>query len=596
MTVIIPKDNKWVQTNRSDIFGSLLGSFNLDLTKNVGKTRANRMLMTTTQTTNTSLTAVPVGFKVFDDVGGAPKIWTVSGSFVHHNINDTTISPFIKDATASSPTDCDSTMSDIEIFVPSGSSTPRLYVTSDAGLSQNSAGTWATNNFAGGGPWMMTVFGPRLYIAVGGLGQIYSTTNGTSIDTPTTTGTLDLNGARITFIRAASNRIWIGTMATSGKGYIYEWDGASAQTTRSYRLEAQGAISCVIKDDVPWIVDSNGRLMVYYSGTFKEMARLPLNDKFLLNATAITNNRFIHPNGMTVTNSRINLLINNVIDDSVSSIPEYCPSGVWEYDPDIGLYHKYSASYTSLGSNTITDYGQNRLSAVGGLSEMKLSNPNAAATGDILAGIKTYTNLTDTNVGVFTNDTFDAVTGTTGQKATQAFGYSVTTKIRAAKLLDAWKKLFVLHEKFLTATDRIIVKGRSSTVLPTEATITWTSTNSFTTSTDVSAYAVGDEIEVTQGTGGGLCAHITALQVGSGPSYIITLDETFTGATGTGKARFQKWRKIGEVQDTGTNKDILPGAFIDPSDYLELKICFLFTGKNEFKEAVLLTQIYNDYS
>lgn len=577
----LPPNGQWNQTNRSDILGSLVGSFNLDLTANLGNTLVNRMIQTTTQVTDTNLTSYPVGFKAFGS-----SIVTVAGSYTHRIASNIITTPFT--VNLSGPTDCDSTSSDIEVFVDS------IYVTANQKLYKSSDGiSYGSTSFGASGPNMMSVFPTqqRLYFTAGS--KVFSTADGTTIATSgANTINIGTNSSLLfTAIRSSSNRIWLGVLnINNDKGYVVEWDGVATSATKYYRLESAGVISMVIKDDIPWIVDTNGRLLTYSGGTFKEMARFPIDDKFLTNSLSLTNNRPVHPNGMTLVNGKINILLNNVINNNASSIPEFCPSGIWEYDENIGLYHKYSLSYLPVGTNTITDYGQNRISGAGGLAEMKLLNTNVTATGNLLAGATIYTNASSTDAGVFINDTFDAVTGTTGQKATQGFGYFVTVKVNAEGIQDTWQRLCLSHEKFLTASDKIIIKYKIQEIPAVEGSITWASTTGFSTTTDLSNFAVGDEVEITQGTGGGLCAHIVTLQTGASSTYLVTLDETFTGVTtGTAKARFQKWIKAGTIQDVRTFDAVQLGI---SSDYIQLKVCMLFTGKNTFSDMTLINKPY----
>ncbi len=577
----------WVQTNRSDALGSLVGSFGLDFYSNPPNIRTTRTI-----TTQSGLSGVPIGFKQIPS--GGEYIYTVAGTSVYVNQQTVVNGTFSVDTDTGTPT-TSSANSDIETY--NGS----LYVTAASGgngkLYKNAlAGSWVNNNLIGtngDGPWMMTVFEGRLYISVGTLGRIVSTTDGTTFAT-TGANTLNLgttNTLRITFLRASSNRIWIGVVANGGnKGFVYEWDGknASDTVTKAYRLESSGALACVIKDDIPWIMDTNGRLSVFSGGTFKEVARLPLNNKRIYNATATTNIRFIHPNGMTLANGRINLLINNVMEDSVSSIPEFCPSGIWEYDEERGLTHKYALSYLPVGTNTITDYGQNRISLAGGLSSMKTINSAASATGDLLAGATVYTNATATSACTFTNDTFDAVSGTTGQYATQGSGYIVTTLIESPEVEADWQKVFLFYEKLLTSTDSLILKYRLNKATPTDITLTWTSTSTFTTTTNVLGLE-GYEVEITQGSGSGKTAHISSIDV-AGSTYTIHLDDTFTGAASTAKARIQNWKKAGTIANQTVQVSEVPIGASNP--WIQLKLCFLFSGPNEFNKLTLINQAH----
>lgn len=589
----IPNNRQYVQTNKSDIFGNLVASFNLVLTKVLGKLRISRTIQTTSQSSVSTLTSYPVGFAVFND-GVSAKIWTVVGlsgvGKPHVSATAVPNASFIVDATASTPADCDSVFSDIITF-GAGTATPKLYVMANSKLYQNSAGTWSStsSNLSGGGPWSMTTYANRLYIAISGLGKITSTSDGSTIPATGNTYTLDLLGARITFIRAASNRIWIGTVSSGGKGYIHEWDGVSQQVTRSYRLESQGALACVIKDDTPWIMDSNGKLCVYSNGTFVEVAQLPLSEKSLYRATDAQNDRFIHPNGMSVINGKINMLINNLLGGNAGSIPEFCPSGIWEYDEKIGLYHKHSFSYLPLNLNTITDYGQNRLSGVGGLSDMKNysgSIDGTNATGDFVAGAVVYTDASSTDAGIFTNDTFTGVTGT--YHATQGYGHFVTAKIEASQIDETFQRLWLFFKQLPVSTDQITAKYRTTEADPTEISITWASTTTFTTLTDLRSY-VGYEVEITQGTGGGKTAHITKVDV-TGSTYTITLDDSFTGVTtGTAKARIQNWTKFGNLTNDTTSQ-FFSMSIDRVSSWMQLKVCFQFTGPAEFSKALLISK------
>lgn len=588
MSIKIPNNNQYVQTNKSDIFGNIQGSFGLDLTSKLGELGVTRTLQTTSQANGgapqSTLTSYPVGFVVHND-GSSTKIWTAVGlsgtGKPHASASAVANAGFVVDATTGVPTDCDSTLSDISLITFSGGSSPTLCVTANSKLYVRTTGNWTSTAItAGGGPWMMTGFGGRLYMTISGVSKIISTVDGTTMIAPSNTYALQLDLNFIpTVMRGASNRIWIGTIAKTGKGYVYEWDGSQTQVTRGYRLEAQGCLAMVIKDGMPWLIDSNGKLLTYSNGTFIEKARLPIDSKFLLRATNSVNNRFIHPNGMTIVDGRINILINNVLDDNGSSIPEFCPSGVWEYDDNIGLYHKHALSYTLTTTNTITDYGQNRVSGVGAISEMKLTNSATNATGNLVIGAVVYTNASATDSGIWTNDTFDAVSGTTGQYNTQGGGYVVTTKILSANIKDTFNKLFSFHKKYATSSDKMKIEYRQTEATPTEASITWTSTTTFTTTTDVLAL-VGYEVEGIQGTGSGQTAHITTVSVNGG-TYTVTVDDAFTGVTsGTAKVRIQNWTLAGTFS-TQTDEIFDTNLSELASFWIELKVTFIWARKNK---------------
>lgn len=562
------------QTNKGNLFGDLWASFNLNLTKTLGRIRTGRMLLNNSSAFNTDL-GCPVAFKYFNSLW-----WTVAGLKLHStSATQTGFTVNTTDAGSFNDT-CNSDVSDLELF--NGflfiTTATDIYSFSGTVFSQKSAGGLTTNT-----AHMMCVYADRLYIT-NLFSKIYSMDTAYTLATSGsyTLSFTDSNANVLTFLRPASNKIWVGVLNTlGGKGYVYEWDGTSTQVTRSYRLESQGALAGVIKDDIPYIVDSNGRLLAYNGSSFKEVARFPVDTLLLKSATnATVNTRFIHPNGMAIVDGRINILINNLNGDNGATINENFPSGVWEYDENIGLYHKYSVTYVPKDGATadITDYGQNRVSRVGALADAKITNSGATANGQLLVGLNYYTNASSTLSGVFIDDTNDTV---------QKYGYFVTQWIAAASLRDTWQKLFLQYRKFLDSADKIICKYRTTEVASVEATITWVNTTSFTTTTNVLGKE-GQEVEVIQGTGSGKTAHITTIANNAG-TYTVTLDDTFTGVTtGTAKARFQAWIKLGEITGQTTESWQMPIGVT--SERIQLKVCMQFTGADELHTVSLINK------
>ena len=572
--IIIPnRENKIItQINKGDTLGDLWSSFNIDLVSNYGRIRNTRMIENNNSSFEANL-GCAVAFRYFDS-----KWWAVAGSRVHSSSRTQT--GFTADVTASTPTTCSSDTSDIELF------NGNMYVTSQTGLNKFTGSVWSTNaqTLNTNTPHLMTNYAERLYIT-DLYSKIYSMNTSDSVAI-SSTNTLSFTNSLanvITFLRSASNTIWIGTINTQGgKGAIYEWNGVSTQTNRSYRLESGGALSCVIKDDIPWIVDTNGRLMYWNGGSFIEVARFPIfpdENILLYNAFSQINDRFIHPNGMSLVNGKINILINNLNDDFGATISERLPSGVWEYDENKGLYHKYSISYTGTATTIVTDYGQNRLSRVGALLQAKVQNNASGANGTLLAGATYFTNASSIQSGIFFEDNIDT---------TQKYGYFVTNWISSLGLKDTWQKIFIKYRKFLASTDKIIVKYRIAEVTPTEVSITWTSTTTFTTTTNILSKE-GFEVEIIQGTGSGKTAHITLINVNAG-TYTVTVDDTFTGVTtGTAKARIQAWIKIGEV--TGQTTESWGHQISKVSERIQLKVCMQFTGKDEISELAIINEV-----
>lgn len=589
MITLPNRENRtWVQTNNSDVMGDIWASFNIDVNSNAGRMRAGkRLLLNTSSTDETNMTGVAVGYRYFNNGVGNYYYTATGAKILKADASTGLFGNFVVDATGSAPTDLDSTKSDIELF--NGS----LYVTNGGGklYKLTSSNTWSTvTSSLNSGLQMMASYGNNLYIT-----DLQSTIRSINTsDVLATLGaasTLNLSYTSnvnqiITWIRAAANRLWIGTVNISGgKGYVYSWDGAANQVTSSYRLESSGALACVIKDDVPYIIDTNGNLLIWSGGNFKKLTGFNRQNNVLLtNALSTSNTRFIHPNGMAIINGKINILINNLNNDSAGTIEETIPSGVWEYDENRGLIHKASIGLSKY-SDTIIDFGQNRLAKVGALSEINLTSSSSNRDGTFLAGVQYYTDASTTKYGIFYDNSNDNYL---------KGAYFVSTKIQSQNFTESWQTLFARFRKLSASTDKLVFKYRTQEDDPVEGTITWVSTTSFTvpnSSVVVSNYwtsGTGGEVEVTQGIGSGHCSHITNAVLSAG-TWTVTVDEVYAGATGTSKARFNTWKKFLSADNTsGSYKDL--NFPMISTTWIQLKVFVIFTGRKELEEINLQTR------
>ncbi len=581
----IPSQNKWIQANRGDMFGSIWSSFNIDLTLNISKLRTNRMLTvargvddsTTTYVNGIGLSAA---FAIYDGKHWAATTGTISRAGTPRT------AVWSLDTTTDKPTTCSNRYSDIEIF------NEIMYVSlAGTNLSKNDGGTWGTVAITGGisnVAHMMTSYAKRLYVVADeakinsmDIAESFGATIGTS------SNTLDLTNPSsntITFLKATSSRVWIGTVNTlGGRGHIYAWDGEQTSVNEAYDLESSGAMAAVVKDDVLYVVDNDGRLMAFNGGAFIEIDRFPIKQgEYLFGPLLDDNERWIHPNGITLQDDRILILIDNEYRGSSATSEERVSSGIWEYTPETGLYHKYALSALNATSGTQLDYGQNRVSRVGALEAIKSSSTSAADNGALFAGIELFTDDTGKEIHIQIDDLNDT---------TQKYGYIVTPKIYTksfTSLEDSWQKVFIRHKKLINSSDKIIVKYRVEEQDADVATITWVDTDTFTvTAADVTSLAIGDEVEVIQGDGSGKCAHVASFT--GTTTLTVNLDDTFTGVTtNTAKARFQKWIKCGEGTDQTVKFHEFPIG--DNDTWVQLKICMQFTNANEVDDLLLINE------
>lgn len=577
----MPGQSGWRQTNRSDVLGSLWSSWNLDLTDNLGVTRISpRTLLINDDTANMG---VPAAFEFFDG-----QWWAVCGTHVFESSGETD-DAFTADNSTGSPTDCNSDESDLELF------NGKLYLTStDIVLYKSSAaGDWTevTGALSTGFPHLLQQFGVRLYVTEAGY-KVWSINTSDSLAT-SSTNTIDLSvygGSlknTISCMKATTDFIWIGTLnrQRGGKGgRVYYWDGAQTTPNGFIELDSAGPVAMIIKDNTPHILDQNGALLRYNGGTFVEIARLPYNrNKFLGQPYDVDHtDRFCHPNGIAIIDDKINILVRNEYRDNTTSVSENLPSGVWELlehgNDTYSLYHKLSLSYHAFSAGSVTDYGQFILPRVGALAHAKDDNTAAGADGSMLIGAQYYSDATNTAEGIWINNIAENK---------QKFGYLVTTKIFSSQITDVWQKLFIRLKKLLASTDMVIVKYRTEDVSPTEATITWTSATTCTTTTNVSAFE-NFEMEVLNGKGAGKCSKITDVSESEG-TYTITLQESFTGATsGTAIARFQYW--IEAAKFTSQNEQVFSAPIMTTSPWIQLKVAVQATGVDEINDMILTSE------
>lgn len=587
----IPTNHAYTQPNTSDVLGDIFVSKNLDLTDNLGKIRVGKRLVLNANTADvgSNFNGVPVAIKEFSlNVGN--RMLAIGGAQLLQSTGDypgSTVAGFL----GTYPIDLTSFNSDMEIYNGdlhmTGST--NLYKLAFGGTNVSSSIYSSLNS---GSPHYLCVYLSSLYITnLNNQIVLWNGSSGSTVFTLPSTATKQV----ITFIKAASNRIWIGTVASVNsagqKGYIYEWDGGSASPTKEHRLETAGVVSCVIKDDVPYVMDVYGKLLMWNGGTFKEVARLNRRKNQLFNTTfSGSANSYVHPNGMAVVNGRINILINGSFFDSTSSMIETIPSGIWEYDENIGLYHKHSFGLSHVG-DTIVDYGSNRISTAGALAEVNYPDSSASRDGTLMAGADYYTDATTVTHGIFYDNSNDTL-----QKA----GYVVFTKSEATDgsvynlptVEGMWESWFTIYRKLLNASDKIVSKYKTQEGTNAEGTINWISNTTFSVSNSsvvVSNYwtsGTGGEVEIMQGLGAGKCAHITNATL-SGGLWTVTVDETFVNGTlnGTAVARFSNWKKISAI--VPNNQVFNSDTISVKSTWIQLKVCMTFTGRDEIERFLL---------
>lgn len=592
----------YLQTNRSDDLGSLWSTKGLDFQSNLGAMRLAQKLETVRTTADDADLGTPTAFQYFDD-----RWFAICGTRVFKNTSESLVGTFSEDASTGAQTNYDSEYSDLEIFNGRLWSTTATTLYSKA--SGSGTGDWTSRDTLDSNDVHKLKYFKkldRLYFADG---DVKVSSIDTSDVVANTAGdpyfiNLGTTGGTITTMDATSQYLWIGRTAVTNSatglgitGTIVQWDGISAQATNEYVLPAGGCRAITVLNDIPYAVDSEGRILKYTGYGFEEIARFPLVRTQSLSATVMGSSvgHGVHFNGFKPTkNNTLLVLLNNLTETSTDSIKENMPSGIWEVDLATGNFtHRYSFHLKAWNSSTITDFGQNRIYIGGALTVNTLQSDSSSGRPSLVCGASYYTSATVTTSGIFVDSPADSTSNNEGQKK----GYFVTTWFYSDEIVDKWIRLWSTFKRFGTSTDGIVYKYRLVEEDPIEATITWVNTTSFTTTTDITAYGptatgfdgtTGGEVEGTQGTGSGACVHITNISEAGG-TYTVTVDEAVTGVTtGTAKARFQKWIKLNPSvtgQVNSWSQHLIGGSNVR----IQIKGVLSFTGDGEFFKLAIFS-------
>ena len=588
MTIKLPQENIWTQPNIGDKFGAIQSSFNLDFPINEqGILQVSPRLMINKSSDTGNGGDADLGIPFAFAFNSTLNKWHAGCGAVMFVGDAAPSVAFTQDAATSPPSFEATVRPDLTTFTISGSvytygMSAELHKLNVGGTawSQITTGGTALGGANNGAPLIQ--FKERLYYRFGNY-AMYSIDNA---DTPITSGTYTIViDDKTQFINCGTKSksfIWLGTRTSPGnKSKVYQWDGASTTEENSFEINSHAVLSMGVMFDVPVLIDADGVLRIFNGSAFVELARLPFSDKKLLPFTVgtVTNN-LVHYNGLIVDDYRILINVNSKYADTNSTIDEKVPSGVWEYNDTNKLFHHTSPSaWVSGTTTTALDFGHTRLAQVGAIK--KAPHSTVAANGNLLVGARYYSDATTGVYAIFLNDL-----NNTNQKA----GYFTTPKIFSDNITDTWQKVYLRFRQFLSATDKIVVKARNIEDIPTETTITYVNTTSFTVA--ASAFSTspveGYEVEILQGIGAGRTVHITA--VSGTATLTITVDETITGATTqTTKARFQTWKKLGSYSAQTDQFFKLPiqSNKLGASSWIDVKVWFLWTGKNELHDLII---------
>lgn len=587
---VIPsrETKKFTQVNAGDTSGALWGTFNVDLNDKTGRLKTTRSYSLFSNTDD----AVYSSFRLVSSF--AYVEYDNSYKFIAYSQKpwyggSTPVTGWTNTVYAGEPTNDSSGvyMTDMKVF------NRKAYVTThETGNHKimyldNGTGGWSTavSNIGNGNAadiHILEPYGDRLYYTLSNY-KVYSLST-SNVNATSGSYTLELPGrsGHISWMKAGSNRIWIGWTSSDGtRGSIFEWDGQSENLySREHKIEAQGSCTCVLKNDIPHVLDTDGRIIAYNGSGFQEVARLPITGNAYTpsNYTQNTGAKLSHYNGSMLVNDSLLFFINPTL--SSVGLLDNCPGGIWEYNEKTGFNHKYSPSQNSYTDTTNKDYGVSQISQVGALFDgfTSVGTLSGSDIGGILYGATIQAQ----------SNTMYSIQSVSLDTNADSTGNITTAWLESSNVEDVFKSIIAKYKLFDSDTDKIKIRYRTTKTPYISVGITWTSSTTFTsTDSGIADYVVGDEIFIKYGIGAGKNALITDISY-SGSTYTITIDETITGATGSAECFIQRWNVISPniLKNRQFESRSLPSANKDIM--IQFKLIFEWKQSNEFNEIMIV--------
>lgn len=332
MYMKIPSNKQWTQDNSGDVLGILRSTTNMAM-DTIGKATLARKVINVTGSRSDSDFGYPIAITYFNNKYVCltnQEIFTFN--LPTYSITDLTYDPpavgLNSDALVFN--DLYTVSTDTSVYTWDGGTFSGDWV--------NRSVTLTTNV-----PHPMAVFGIQCAIGNGNTVKLIS--NAYALNQTLTLPT----EYQVTTIRAVNNYIYIGTKNLNGdNAKIFVWSGDSTAFDYECEVGASWVFSLTPYLSTVSAITSQGQLGIVNGTTFQELAGFPVYYKPHVKwqgAGGLTLNGKVFNRGMCTVGNTIYLNIEGDVDSGF--MPEM-QSGIWVYDPAIGLYHRASASYDTL--------------------------------------------------------------------------------------------------------------------------------------------------------------------------------------------------------------------------------------------------------
>ena len=394
--ISLPQGQTWKVDQKSDLFGDIIATKNMDFDME-GYATIARKSNTITSSSSTSYFGTPLGM-VSDGI--YHYLFQTLGLTVYNFANSTT---FASEIQSGGSTPYFDVYSDFVLFngmvVYTEQSKIGVYSGGTTGTFTTKAAVLSVNY-----PHPMCVSdNNRLLVADGSIVYNYDPTfvadGANQLKVP--------NDYIITWMRSRQGIIYLGSRNIyGGEARMFVWNTQGITPQTSYTCGANWIYSGAEYDSSMVIITSQGRLLRFNGGGFTELASLPVyvtsypwtSRRPNYSSTGKVANR-----GMGVVGDVLYINLDGSLDINSNEIPgtylDGQPSGIWEYDPAIGLYHK-----AGLNADAMLQISPTALNS----SNLTFAVPHQAQTGDPVLYSYAGT-LTGLNAG----NTYYAIVGST---------------------------------------------------------------------------------------------------------------------------------------------------------------------------------------
>lgn len=500
------------QNNRSDTFGELMETFNIDLNRKFGKIFPSKKLV-----------------KVLDedthlDEGDVVAFEFYSGDYYLATDGD------LYRSTSGDPTDPDNWSEVTQITTTLSRGTDLvvfgglLLMSVDNDVMSWNGSTFDNNwwNDLSGSPTLSDA--TQMHVHRGGQETLF-VLNGNKVHYYNSTAgfsTVTLQTDFVaTCVTSGVNAIWVGVESESGSNayvyeiYIGETDSFSTPIARNaYKIEGTKVMSIEVVDNIPYIITEKGNIQAFNGAGFSTVASFPF-----ANTTEVINKSAVHPKGMKLHND--SLLINIATERRSQNQTDYvegCPSGIWEFNRITGqLHHRFAFADTDTDKGATETDGSN--------------------SGPIF--------IIDNEYGLlFAAGENDASGSTSGMYADigSQYGYFKTVEINSDTIQDAYERVYA-KAKTMADGESIELKYRTRKLDSVFCDGAMLGTTQFNTTDDISAITADENgtynWEVTD-IHSGRFAQVTNV-VKNASTYEVFVDTPIGTDGDTNRFEFQNW-------------------------------------------------------